>query len=152
MDKKIALFPGTFDPFTLGHYDIVNRGLKIFDEICIAIGNNPKKKRSFEVDIMKSKINKLYSNNDRINVISYNKLTAEIAKEINAKYILRGLRNTTDFEFENSISQINRDLNKNLETVFLITSPDLAPISSTIIRDVISYGGDINKYLPYKID
>lgn len=101
---------------------------------------------------MKSKINELYSNNDRINVISYNKLTAEIAKEINAKYILRGLRNTTDFEFENSISQINRDLNKNLETVFLITSPDLAPISSTIIRDVISYGGDINKYLPYKID
>ena len=101
---------------------------------------------------MRSKINELYSNNDRINVISYNKLTAEIAKEINAKYILRGLRNTTDFEFENSISQINRDLNKNLETVFLITSPDLAPISSTIIRDVISYGGDINKYLPYKID
>ena len=101
---------------------------------------------------MKSKINELYSNNDRISVISYNKLTAEIAKEINAKYILRGLRNTTDFEFENSISQINRDLNKNLETVFLITSPDLAPISSTIIRDVISYGGDINKYLPYKID
>ena len=152
MDKKIALFPGTFDPFTLGHHDIVNRGLKIFDEICIAIGNNPKKNRYFEVDIMKSKINELYSNNDRINVISYNKLTAEIAKEINAKYILRGLRNTTDFEFENSISQINRDLNKNLETVFLITSPDLAPISSTIIRDVISYGGDINKYLPYKID
>ena len=111
-----------------------------------------KKKRYFEVDIMKSKINELYSNNDRIKVISYNKLTAEIAKEINAKYILRGLRNTTDFEFENSISQINRDLNKNLETVFLITSPDLAPISSTIIRDVISYGGDINKYLPYKID
>ena len=101
---------------------------------------------------MKSKINELYSNNDKIKVISYNKLTAEISKEINAKYILRGLRNTTDFEFENSISQINRDLNKNLETVFLITSPDLAPISSTIIRDVISYGGDINKYLPYKID
>ena len=99
-----------------------------------------------------SKIKELYSNNKNINVISYNKLTAEIAKEVNAKYILRGLRNTTDFEFENSISQINRDLNKNLETVFLITSPDLAPISSTIIRDVISYGGDINKYLPYKID
>ena len=99
MDKKIALFPGTFDPFTLGHHDIVKRGLKIFDEICIAIGNNPKKKRYFEVDIMKSKINELYSNNDRINVISYNKLTAEIAKEVNAKYILRGLRNTTDFEF-----------------------------------------------------
>ena len=152
MDKKIALFPGTFDPFTLGHQDIVIRGLKIFDEICIAIGNNPKKKRYFEVDDMINKISGLYSNNDRISVISYNKLTAEIAKEKNARYILRGLRNTTDFEFENSISQINRDLNVNLETVFLITSPDLAPISSTIIRDVISYGGDINKYLPYKID
>ena len=81
MDKKIALFPGTFDPFTLGHHDIVIRGLKIFDEICIAIGNNPKKKRYFEVDNMINKISGLYSNNDRISVISYNKLTAEIAKK-----------------------------------------------------------------------
>jgi pantetheine-phosphate adenylyltransferase len=152
MNKKIALFPGTFDPFTLGHHDIVIRGLKIFDEICVAIGNNPKKNRFFEVDFIKKKILKLYSQNSRISVISYNKLTAEVAKENKANYILRGLRNTTDFEFENSISQINRDLNKSLETVFLITSPNLAPISSTIIRDVINYGGDINKYLPYKID
>ena len=152
MSKKIALFPGTFDPFTLGHHDIVIRGLKIFDEICVAIGNNPKKERFFDVDFIKKKILKLYSQNSRISVISYNKLTAEVAKENKANYILRGLRNTTDFEFENSISQINRDLNKSLETVFLITSPNLAPISSTIIRDVINYGGDINKYLPYKID
>ncbi len=152
MDKKTALFPGTFDPFTLGHHDIVIRGLKIFDEICIAIGNNPQKKRYFNVDLIKNKIQNLYKNNERVSVISYNKLTAEIAKEKSAKFILRGLRNTTDFEFENSISQINKDLNSDLETVFLITSPDLAPISSTIIRDVISYGGDINKYLPYKID
>ena len=152
MNKKIALFPGTFDPFTLGHHDIVIRGLKIFDEICVATGNNPKKNRFFEVDFMKNKIINLYSQNSKISVISYNKLTAEVAKENKANYILRGLRNTTDFEFENSISQINRDLNKSLETVFLITSPNLAPISSTIIRDVINYGGDINKYLPYKID
>tara|TARA_B110000003_G_scaffold154758_1_gene155395 strand:- start:2293 stop:2751 length:459 start_codon:yes stop_codon:yes gene_type:complete len=152
MNKKIALFPGTFDPFTLGHHDIVIRGLKIFDQICVAIGNNPKKNRFFEVDFMKNKIINLYSQNSKISVISYNKLTAEVAKENKANYILRGLRNTTDFEFENSISQINRDLNKSLETVFLITSPNLAPISSTIIRDVINYGGDINKYLPYKID
>ena len=152
MNKKIALFPGTFDPFTLGHHDIVIRGLKIFDQICVAIGNNPKKNRFFEVDFMKNKIINLYSQNSKISVISYNKLTAEVAKENKANYILRGLRNTTDFEFENSISQINRDLNKSLETVFLITSPNLAPISSTIIRDVINYGGDINKYLHYKID
>ena len=100
---------------------------------------------------MLSKIKTLYSTNKDINVISYNKLTAELAKDLNANYILRGLRNTTDFEFENSISQINRDLNTKLESVFLITSPDLAPISSTIIRDVIKYGGNINKYLPFKL-
>ena len=151
MDKKIALFPGTFDPFTLGHHDIVIRGLKIFDEICIAIGNNPKKKRYFEVDDMINKISGLYSNNDRISVISYNKLTAEISKEKNARYILRGLRNTTDFEFENSISQLNKHLNKNLETVFIITTPKYAHISSTIIREVHEYGGNINKFLPYKL-
>ena len=97
------------------------------------------------------KIDNLYKDNSKINVINYNKLTASLSKDLNANFILRGLRNTTDFEFENSISQINKDLNSNLETVFLITSPKLAPISSTIIRDVIRYGGDINKYLPYKI-
>ena len=151
VNNKIAIFPGTFEPFTLGHHDIVTRGLKIFDKIFISIGNNPKKDRYFNVNLIKEKINNLYKDNSKINVINYNKLTASLAKDLNANFILRGLRNTTDFEFENSISQINKDLNSNLETVFLITSPKLAPISSTIIRDVIRYGGDINKYLPYKI-
>ena len=151
VNNKIAIFPGTFDPFTLGHHDIVTRGLIIFDKIFIAIGNNPKKDRYFNVNLIKEKIDNLYIDNSKINVINYNKLTASLAKDLNANFILRGLRNTTDFEFENSISQINKDLNSNLETVFLITSPKLAPISSTIIRDVIRYGGDINKYLPYKI-
>lgn len=151
VNNKIAIFPGTFDPFTLGHHDIVTRGLIIFDKIFIAIGNNPKKDRYFNVNLIKEKIDNLYKDNSKINVINYNKLTASLAKDLNANFILRGLRNTTDFEFENSISQINKDLNSNLETVFLITSPKLAPISSTIIRDVIRYGGDINKYLPYKI-
>ncbi|RPG64525.1 MAG: pantetheine-phosphate adenylyltransferase [Flammeovirgaceae bacterium TMED290] len=151
MNNKIAIFPGTFDPFTLGHHDIVTRGLKIFDKIFIAIGNNPKKERYFNVTLIKKKIVNLYANNSRLDVINYNKLTASLAKDLSANFILRGLRNTTDFEFENSISQINKDINAKLETVFLITSPNLAPISSTIIRDVIRYGGDINKYLPYNI-
>ncbi len=151
MHKRIAIFPGTFDPYTLGHHDIVSRGLKIFDHIFIAIGNNPKKNRYFDINLIKDKIHKLYSSNSSIDVVNYNKLTATLAKDLNANFILRGLRNTTDFEFENSISQINKDLNSNLETIFLITSPKLAPISSTIIRDVIRYGGDINKYLPYNI-
>ena len=151
MHKRIAIFPGPFDPYTLGHLDIVSRGLKIFDHIFIAIGNNPKKNRYFDINLIKEKIHKLYSSNSSIDVVNYNKLTATLAKDLNANFILRGLRNTTDFEFENSISQINKDLNSNLETIFLITSPKLAPISSTIIRDVIRYGGDINKYLPYNI-
>ena len=152
MKNKIAIFPGTFDPFTLGHHNIVLRGLKIFDAIYIAIGNNPEKERYFDVELIKNKIKELYKDENKINIILYNELTAEISKKLNANFILRGLRNTTDFEFENSISQINKDINKNLETIFLITSPKLAPISSTIIRDVIKYGGDINKYLPYKIN
>ena len=152
MKNKIAIFPGTFDPFTLGHHNIVLRGLKIFDAIYIAIGNNPEKERYFDVELIKNKIEELYKDENKINIILYNELTAKISKKLNANFILRGLRNTTDFEFENSISQINKDINKNLETIFLITSPKLAPISSTIIRDVIKYGGDINKYLPYKIN
>lgn len=124
----------------------------MFDTIHIAIGNNPEKERYFDVELIKNKIKELYKNENKINIILYNELTAEISKKLNANFILRGLRNTTDFEFENSISQINKDINKDLETVFLITSPKLAPISSTIIRDVIKYGGDINKYLPYKIN
>ena len=152
MKNKIAIFPGTFDPFTLGHHNIVLRGLKIFDAIYIAIGNNPEKERYFDVELIKNKIEELYKDENKINIILYNELTAEISKKLNANFILRGLRNTTDFEFENSISQINKDINKDLETIFLITSPKLAPISSTIIRDVIKYGGDINKYLPYKIN
>ena len=152
MKNKVAIFPGTFDPFTLGHHNIVLRGLKIFDAIYIAIGNNPEKERYFDVELIKNKIEELYKDENKINIILYNELTAEISKKLNANFILRGLRNTTDFEFENSISQINKDINKNLETVFLITSPKLAPISSTIIRDVVKYGGDINKYLPYKIN
>lgn len=152
MKNKVAIFPGTFDPFTLGHHDIVLRGLKIFDAIHIAIGNNPEKERYFDVELIKNKIKELYKDENKINIILYNELTAEISKKLNANFILRGLRNTTDFEFENSISQINKDINKDLETIFLITSPKLAPISSTIIRDVIKYGGDINKYLPYKIN
>ena len=152
MKDKIAIFPGTFDPYKLGHHDIVLRGLKIFNTIHIAIGNNPTKKRYFDVELIKNKIKNLYKNENKINVISYNELTAEISKKLDANFILRGFRNTTDFEFENSISQINKDLNKNLETIFLITSPNLAPISSSIIRDVIKYGGNINKYLPYDIN
>ena len=152
MLMKTALFPGSFDPFTKGHYDIVMRGLNIFDRVVVSIGHNSKKnKRYFEVEWMTAKIQEAFEGEDRVSVIVYDELTAELAKKYDAKFLLRGLRNTTDFEYENSISQVNRVLNTELETVFLITSPDLAPISSSIIREVHRYGGDVESFLPYQI-
>jgi len=149
--KKIAIFPGSFDPFTRGHEDIVLRGLKIFDEIVIAIGYNSQKQRHFDVHQMIEHMDKVFSAYDNISIITYNELTAELANRLQAQYLLRGLRNTTDFEYENSISQVNRHINPNIETVFLITSPQFASISSTIIREVHKYGGNVDDFLPYKI-
>ena len=149
---KTAIFPGSFDPFTKGHYDIVLRGLEIFDRIIIAIGHNSQKnKRYFELDWMVDKINEAFANESRVEIEVYDELTASFAKKHDAQFLLRGLRNTTDFEYENSISQINKYLKEDLETIFLITSPELAPISSTIIREVHRYGGNVNEFLPYEV-
>ena len=153
MNKRIAIFPGSFDPFTKGHEDIVLRGLALFDEIIIAIGHNSKKNvRYFSIDKMTHYIEKAFEKNPRVRVVVYNELTADLARKYDANFLLRGLRNTTDFEYENSISQVNRHQNKNLESVFLITSPEFAAISSTIIREVHRYGGDVSAYLPYSLD
>lgn len=148
---KIAFFPGSFDPFTKGHEDIVLRAIGLFDEVVVGIGHNTNKKRYFELEKMKQYIEKTFEGKP-VKVISYQDLTANIAKQVGAKYILRGLRNTTDFEYENSISQVNRHINNELETIFLITSPHLAPISSTIIRDLHRYGSPVDQYLPYKLE
>lgn len=150
--KKVALFPGTFDPYTMGHHDIVMRSLKIFDEVIIGIGyNSTKKNRYFEIDLMVEKIKSVYVDLSSVKVIVYNELTSTLAKKHDAQFLIRGLRNTTDFEYENTISQMNRYLNEELETVFLITSPEYASISSTIIREVHRYGSNVNEFLPYKI-
>ncbi len=153
MSKRIALFPGSFDPFTRGHEDIVLRGLQLFDEIIIAIGyNSQKSTRYFEVDHMLGCIESTFTSYSNITVVKFSELTAEFARRNGAKFLLRGLRNTTDFEYENSISQINRKLYSDLESVFLITSPQLAWISSSIIREVHRYGGDVSEFLPYKLN
>ena len=148
--EKIALFPGSFDPFTKGHLDIVNRSLKLFHKVVIAIGHNSSKNRFFDISKTKEAIEKYFQDNSQIEVLIYNELTAEIAKKKNAQYLVRGLRNTTDFEYENSISQINRYLNHNLETVFLITSNQFSHINSSIIREIKKYGGDISTFIPFK--
>lgn len=150
--EKIALFPGSFDPFTKGHQDILLRGLTLFDKIIIAIGyNTAKHKRYFEVDTMIASIKETYKDKPEISVETYNELTAGFAKKHNARYLLRGLRNTTDFEYENTIAELNKKQNPVLETVFLITSPIYAHISSSIIREVHHYGGDVSDYLPYPL-
>jgi pantetheine-phosphate adenylyltransferase len=150
--KRIALFPGSFDPFTKGHQDIVLRGLHIFDEIIISIGyNSAKSMRYFEVNQMVEKIRTTFEKYPNIKVETYAELTAEFARKHKANYLLRGLRNTTDFEYENSIAQINRKLYGDLESVFLITSPEFAWINSSIIREVHKYKGDISQFLPYSL-
>jgi pantetheine-phosphate adenylyltransferase len=149
--KRVALFPGSFDPFTKGHYDIVIRGLKLFDEIIVAIGQNTMKKRYFPLELMIEKITETFAEEEKIKVVTYNELTASFVKKFDARYLLRGLRNTTDFEYENSIAQVNKYLNSDLESVFLITSPEYAAINSSIIREVHRYDGDINVFLPYKL-
>ncbi len=150
--KRIALFPGSFDPFTKGHHDIVLRGLHIFDEIIISVGyNSAKSIRYFEVNQMVEKIRTTFEKYPNIKVETYAELTAEFARKHKANYLLRGLRNTTDFEYENSIAQINRKLYGDLESVFLITSPEFAWINSSIIREVHKYKGDVSQFLPYKL-
>jgi pantetheine-phosphate adenylyltransferase len=149
--ERVAIFPGSFDPFTKGHEDLVRRGAKIFDELIIGIGVNSNKKRFFEADFMIEKIQECLSDLPNVKVIAYEGLTAHIAKKCNAQFILRGLRNTTDFEYENTISQANKYINDDLETVFLITEPELAHISSTITREIYKFGGDVSAFLPYSL-
>jgi pantetheine-phosphate adenylyltransferase len=148
--NRIAFFPGSFDPFTRGHEDIVRRGLSLFDQVIVGIGTNTNKKRYFEAEYMSAKILETF-NNEAVRVVVYDSLTAIEADRQGAKFLLRGLRNTTDFEYENSIAQVNKEIVLGLETVFLITTPALAPISSTIIRDLHKYGTNVDKYLPYKL-
>jgi len=125
----------------------------LFDEIIIAIGyNSGKSNRYFPIDFMISKIQETFQKHPQIKVQTYSELTAEYAKRNGANYLLRGLRNTTDFEYENSIAQVNRHLNKSLESVFLITSPEWASLSSSIIREVHRYNGDVSGFLPYKLE
>ncbi len=144
---KRAIFPGTFDPFTIGHYSIVNRGLKIFDEIIIGIGHNISKKTLFSVEKRKELIKKAFENEPRIKVMEYDVLTIDFASKVDAKFILRGLRTVADFEYERTIGDTNRILS-GVETVILFTEAEYAHISSTVARDLISYGKDITTFLP----
>lgn len=144
---KRAIFPGTFDPFTIGHYSIVMRGLELFDEIVIGIGVNQSKKTHFDVEKRIEIVQQAFQGEPRISVQTYDSLTVDFAEKVGAKYILRGLRTVADFEYEHTIANANRQLN-GLETVLLFTETEYSFISSTVVRDLIKYGRDINEFLP----
>ncbi|MDT0622872.1 pantetheine-phosphate adenylyltransferase [Croceitalea vernalis] len=142
-----AIFPGSFDPLTLGHYDIIKRGITLFDELIIAIGINSDKKYMFSLEERQRFIENAFKDEPKIKVLTYQGLTVDFCKEIKAEFILRGLRNPGDFEFEKAIAHTNRKLSE-IETVFLLTSSGKSYISSSIVRDVIRNGGDVTGLVP----
>ena len=147
---KKAVFPGSFDPFTLGHLDVINRGVALFDEVIVAIGINADKKYMFTLAQRKKFIEDSFINNSKVKVVTYKGLTVDFCKKNNVDFILRGLRNPADFEFEKAIAHTNRDLEK-IETVFLLTAASTSYISSSIVRDVIRNNGDYTKLVPQTV-
>ena len=145
--KKIALFPGSFDPITNGHSDIIKRGISLFDEVIVAIGINAEKKYMFSLEERKRFIEETFKDEPKVRVITYQGLTIDLCKKENADFILRGLRNPADFEFEKAIAHTNRSLSR-IETVFLLTAARTSYISSSIVRDVLRNGGDITRLVP----
>lgn len=149
--KKIAVFPGTFDPFTIGHDSLVKRGLTLVDEIVIAIGINDTKKSYFTLEKRIDMIRSLYKYESRVSVESYDGLTVDFAKQIGADFIIRGIRSVNDFEYEKTIADMNRNIS-GIETCVLFTQPELTHISSTIVRELLRYGHDISKFVPEGIN
>nr|WP_129731196.1 pantetheine-phosphate adenylyltransferase [Parabacteroides goldsteinii] len=147
MKKRIALFPGTFDPFTIGHQSLVTRGLALVDEIIISIGINEKKQTYFSIEKRLEAIEQLYKDEPRVKVMSYNSLTVDFADEVGAEFILRGIRTVNDFEYEKSIADVNRKLS-GIETFILFTEPEHTHISSSIVRELLHYGKDISQFVP----
>lgn len=144
---KRAIFPGTFDPFTVGHFSVVKRALTFMDEIVIGIGINENKKTYFPIEKRVEMISNLYKDEPRIKVVPYNSLTIDFANSVDAKFIVRGIRTVKDFEYEETIADINRQL-AGIETILLFTEPELTCVSSTIVRELLHYNKDISCFIP----
>tara|TARA_B100000902_G_scaffold35385_2_gene42493 strand:+ start:429 stop:899 length:471 start_codon:yes stop_codon:yes gene_type:complete len=150
--RQKAVFPGSFAPFTIGHKSIIDRTLSLFDKIIIAIGVNSDKKQSFSMEDRIKWIKDIYIDNPKVIVKDYEGLTVDFCKKENAKYIIRGIRNAEDFNFEKNIAQMNYNLNNEIETIFLVSAPEFSHISSTIVRDIIKNNGDVSKFIPNQIN
>ncbi len=145
---KTAVFPGSFDPFTKGHENVIGRALPLFDLLYIAIGHNSEKKGFFTLEQKMKMIGNLYRDNPKIRLDYYEGLTVDYCRSVGAQYILRGLRTAADFEYERAIAQINRKMNPEVETVFILTVPEYTPLNSSIVREILRYGGDASQFLP----
>lgn len=149
---KRAVFPGSFDPITIGHKYIAEKALEIFDELVIAIGYNSQKKGFFSVDKRINWIKQTFKNDSRISVNLYEGLTIDFCKKVDAKFIVRGLRTSLDFEYERMIAQNNKLIDESIETIFILTKPEFTAINSTIIRDIYQHKGNIKRFVPFGID
>jgi len=149
--EKVAVFPGSFDPFTVGHESVVNRAQILFDKIYVSVGYNAKKDALFSLEDRKGFINQVFEDNPKIEVVHFEGLTIDFCKKIGANYILRGLRTAADFEYERAIAQVNKAMHAGIETVFFLTMPEHTPINSSIVRDIVRHGGDVSKFIPTKM-
>lgn len=146
--ERIALFPGTFDPITIGHLDIIHRALPLFDKLVIGIGRNVNKSAMFSEEQRMKWIKEIFGDNPNVSVVVYEGLTVECCRKVGANFIVRGIRYVNDFEYEKAIADMNRSLDKNIETVFLTCLPQFTSVASTLVRDVIRNGGDARQFLP----
>ena len=146
--QRICLFPGTFDPVTLGHTDIINRALPLFDQLIIGIGRNSNKEPMFSEDQRLQWIREIYKDNKSVGVLAYDGLTIDCCKAVGANFILRGIRYVNDFEYEKAIADMNRSLDNNVETIFLTCLPQFTSVASTLVRDVLRNGGNVSQFLP----
>jgi pantetheine-phosphate adenylyltransferase len=149
--KKIAVFPGSFDPFTLGHYDIITRALPLFDELIVAVGENSTKNALFSLEKRMFMISKTFESVSKVKILNYQGLTIDFCKQMNAQFLLRGLRTAADFEFERSIAHSNKTLLPSIETVFMLTAPEYSFITSTIVREILRNKGDVSGFVPHQI-
>ena len=146
--NRVALFPGTFDPITIGHLDIIERALPLFDKLIIGIGRNANKAAMFTEELRLQWVNEIYKNEPNVSAIIYEGLTVECCQKVGANFIIRGIRYVNDFEYEKAIADMNRSLDPEIETVFLTCLPQYTSVASTLVRDVIRNGGDVSQFVP----